>query len=79
MAKANKTIEFTVCVEPPYTSVGIFTFLGAKDKGIAITSKPIELKHKSVIHIGENGGVEVMTTKQAKNRKKGIQPEENEG
>ena len=61
--KKDKKIRMTLEVEPPYTYVGIFTFLGPKDKGLAITSKPIELKDGTILHVGERGGIRLQTTK----------------
>lgn len=69
MTKNNKTITFTVEVEPPYTWVGIFTFMGPKDKGLAVTSNPVELYDGGILHVGENGGIYMQTTKTGVKRK----------
>lgn len=70
MTKNNKTITFTVEVEPPYTWVGIFTFMGPKDKGLAVTSNPVELYDGGILHVGEHGGIYMQTTKTGAKRKK---------
>lgn len=66
----SKTITFTVECEPPYTWLGVFTFMGKKDKGLALTSKPIELYDGGILHVGENGGVYMQTTMTKKKRKR---------
>lgn len=70
MAKATKGKRITVTleVEPPYTGFAVLTF-GGSDGALKITSKPIKLNHKSVVLVGENGGIFQMTTKEWENRK----------
>ena len=70
MARTTKSKRITVTleVEPPYTAFAVLTFGGA-DGGLKVTSKPIGLKDKSVILVGENGGIFQMTRKEWSNRK----------
>ena len=67
--KSEKRISITLDIEPPYTYVGVFTFMGAKDKGLAVTSKPVRLVDGSILHVGENGGIYLQTTKTGRGRK----------
>lgn len=69
MAKAakGKRITVTLEVEPPYTGFAVLTF-GGSDGALKITSKPIKLNHKSVVLVGENGGIFQMTTKEWEHR-----------
>lgn len=69
MAKAAKSKRITVTleVEPPYTGFAVLTF-GGSDGVLKITSKPIKLNHKSVVLVGENGGIFQMTTKEWEHR-----------
>lgn len=71
MARTSKPkmIKLTLEVEPPYTGFAVLTFGGGAGGGLAVTSSPIKLQHGSTIHVGENGGIEQMTTKEAKRRK----------
>ena len=73
MAKAssrakNKKITVTLEIEPPYTSFAVLTFGGGKDGGVALTSAHMALRDKSVVYIGENGGVQELTGAEAKRR-----------
>ena len=65
--KNNKRITVTLEIEPPYTSFAVLTFGGA-DTSMKITSKPIKLHDKSVVLVGENGGIFQMTKKEWSNR-----------
>ena len=65
----SKTITVTLEVEPPYTGFAVMTFGGGSDGSLKITSKPIRLNHKSVVLVGENGGIFQMTKKEWENRK----------
>lgn len=66
-SKGKKTKTITLVVEPPFTSFGVLTFGGSKDSGLALTSKHLVLHDKSVIYVGENGGVMELTTPEARN------------
>ncbi len=69
MAKQkNKTITVTLEVEPPYTNFAVLTFGGGAKGGVALTSRPLELHDKEVIHVGEHGGIEQMSKTEAKRR-----------
>ncbi len=65
-----KKYTLTLEIEPPYTFVGVFTFMGSKDKGLAVTSKPIRLVDGGILHVGENGGIWLQTTKTGRRKKK---------
>lgn len=67
--KGKKPITVTLNIEPPYTSFAVLTFGGGANGGVALTSKPLALRDKSVIYVGENGGVQVMTSSEARRRR----------
>ena len=65
--KSKKRITVTLEIEPPYTNFAVLTF-GGSDGAMKITSKPIKLNDKSIVLVGENGGIFQMTKKEWSNR-----------
>ena len=77
--KNIKTIKVTLEVEPPYTGFAVLTFCGGGEaKGTYVTSKAVQLKNGTVIHVGEHGGIQEMTAKEAKRRRGDLQEPEPE-
>lgn len=68
MAK-NKKITVTLEIEPPYTSFAVLTFGGGKSGGVALTSAHLALNDKGVVYVGENGGIQQMTSSEARRRR----------
>lgn len=68
MAKQPSKIHVEMDIEPPYTLYATLTFAGAKDKGIAVTSKTVKLIQNTKIDVGENGGIAVSVIRKKKNK-----------
>ena len=68
MARQPNKIHVEMDIEPPYTLYATLTFAGAKDNGIAVTSKTVKLINNTQITVGESGGIAVGLVKKSKKK-----------